>query len=228
MSLDTCGAQLKEGAVDAVIYDRPIMAYWRSQNAWALESGLTISKGVANPPIGFLFPEAALATSDHTSLREELITMMGEFTAYEKGRSNWFPEALDAGVSSREAIEWQLVAPCLTLLGLYISLQLFLLMANCRAKGLAKAVKLAPPLTYDPSVKSNQVAPADFLSLVSKLDSLHEDVLRALKLKPTSTTAPGPEVTHAPQQQRMDPDAVENTVVHSFQDESTPNETPRR
>jgi len=209
LSMDSCGDLLKEGAVDAVIYDQPIMAYWRSQDTWALESGLTISKGVANPPIGFLFPEAAQATSVHVRLREELITMMREYNEYEMGRAKWFPEAIDANTSSREAIEWQLVAPCLVLLGLYIGLQLVLLMVNWRAKGNFKGDKVAPPLPCPPSV-----APADFSSLESKLDSLHEDVLRALKPKPTST-GPGQEGKHAPHQQMMDPDYA---VVQVLQD----------
>ena len=131
-----CAAKLKSGEADAVVYDEPVMQYWRGSDPWALNRQLIIGDSVDTPPVGLIFPEGGLpegglpggseASSGETmTATTELNAMLADLIsseAYRDLRRKWFPETA-LKVDSTEPIEWPMVIATLVLVVAYVLIQ---------------------------------------------------------------------------------------------------------
>jgi len=125
--MSDCGALLEEGRVDAIVYDKPVMAYWRKTNAWAYGANLVIGDAVSSPPVGIVFPEHGLANDMHSTINAALINFItADNAAFQSLINTWFPsgDVWSSGSSDGEQVEWSLVIPTIILVLLYAGIQL--------------------------------------------------------------------------------------------------------
>jgi len=119
-----CGAFLRVGEVDAVVYDTPVMLYWRSTDAWARQNNLVVGAPLMYQPIGLAFPEAHPGDR-----REEINSHLIDFInsdAYLPLLGRWFPE-VNVASKGGEQVQWGMAGVAIGLLLLYVALQAALL-----------------------------------------------------------------------------------------------------
>ena len=119
-----CGTKLQNGEIDALVYDEPVMSYWRDRDPWAKENTLVIGETVSNEAVGVIFPEGGLPNSNHTMINAALIDYIGT-DDYMGLRTKWFPPTFAKADTSAEPIEWPLVIVTLVCVISYVGLLLF-------------------------------------------------------------------------------------------------------
>ena len=124
-TMSDCGAKLASGEIDALVYDEPVMMFWRDSDPWAKQNTLVIGRAIDAPPVGIAFPEGGLPGSNHTAINAALIDFITT-SSYRELRAKWFPERVATAGSGDEPIEWPLVSITLVCVVVYVSMQVAL------------------------------------------------------------------------------------------------------
>ena len=123
-SVGACGEKLRQGEVDIVVMDAPILAYYAHTEPWAKAAqGLTISPPLLSSQIGLAYPELR-AGGDGTGpvdeaaydLRNRINTALLEMMESDGVRhleQTWFPLVPTSVVSADDDIIWAFVGPAL-------------------------------------------------------------------------------------------------------------------
>ena len=109
--ISDCAELLRDGEVDVVVMDTPIMAYYVSSTPWAMaDDSLTISHfALSHPPMGFVFPEPATGAQG-AELRELINAEMIDFIDSSLDISlqrRWFPNVI--GVPEEQYVMWMVI-----------------------------------------------------------------------------------------------------------------------
>ena len=126
-----CGEMLKIGVIDAVVYDTPMLLYWRGTDAWAQQTHLEIGHALSYPPVGVAFPEKNL---DHQldTIKAELIDFVTS-EVYPPLIDRWFPAKGISGPFGGEPLEWPVIGSAMGMVAGYLVLQV-LLFSRAREK----------------------------------------------------------------------------------------------
>ena len=125
-SIIECGEMLRDGLVDVVVMDTPIMAYYRLTEEWCQDRVVKISSPFASPPVGLAFPEAGVAAAKglvdyRNTINVELLDFFGTVNHKLMARK-WFPETSEAG--SSDSLQLSMVIPAFAVILLYVVVQL--------------------------------------------------------------------------------------------------------
>jgi len=130
-----CGDWLDNGAISegegskVIVMDSTTMKYWRSVTHWARE--YVISGDLNTYLIGVAYPEGGGYLG--RSLSDRINPAITDFLYSEEHPvlvERWFPGGALATSQAHEPIEWNMVAPAISLLAAYITVQLFMWCRN--------------------------------------------------------------------------------------------------
>ena len=133
-----CVDLFRDGLVDAIVMDQPVISYFVRKDAWSVralaEQRMQVSPadGFTKPRVGLVFPERSVAAAsasnvDHrTAINAALLDLLSE-TEMLNLQQRWFPE----GVATGDALSgiaddwnWPLIGTSLGMVSLYILTQI--------------------------------------------------------------------------------------------------------
>jgi hypothetical protein len=71
--IEECGTMLQNEQVDAIVWDMPVLLYWRAHNAWAVRTNLRTSDPLNDQLVSLLVAEGGFGTPELGAINSELI-----------------------------------------------------------------------------------------------------------------------------------------------------------
>jgi len=138
-SVDECGELLRDGLVDAVLMDTPIIAYYRQATPWCIEHETHLSPPLEMPLVGLIFPEDR--ADIRTAVTAEIVDLLAT-ADYKSLVASWFPAEPDDILAEYQA---PVVIPAIALALAYIVMQAVLAARRAASKTVGRRRARAEP-----------------------------------------------------------------------------------
>jgi len=120
-----CAQLYREGAVDAILMDQPIMSYFRRTDSLFVSDPMFISSTeFPKPRVGIIFPEQASTSTDFRTLINAALLEMVDAAEMHALQQRWFPPSDSETLGSHlNELNYLLVVPAIAVVALYIVTQ---------------------------------------------------------------------------------------------------------
>jgi len=117
-NINDCGLKLQMDEADAVIMEKPMIAYWMRSNEWARNAPLLVGGPIATVPMGLIFPP----NSSLVDVVNERMLHMFESDLHRTIKGRWLK--LPDRVNPDDVIQWPIVGTAMAVALFYGALQL--------------------------------------------------------------------------------------------------------